>query len=171
MQSRMTALLLRKLHYYSSDVLSLDNPRTSITKKVPALELLSSLVVSLFFSPIKLHINNLFKEVFIKRNKKINIEPKWLLSIIIGSLLKDFFSYTISCSWSIYPQRTDTEFMEVCIIFKIPIVLISSYLLAHLKIKREIQILLINKWLATRVTSFRDIFSLDYNEIEYKLFV
>lgn len=141
MQSRMTALLLRKLHYHSSDVLSLDNPRTSITKKVPALELLSSLVVSLSFSPIKLHINNLFKEVFIKRNKKINIEPKWLLSIIIGSLLKDFFSYTISCSLPIYPQRTDTEFMEVCIIFKIPIVLISSYLLAHLKIKREIQIL------------------------------
>lgn len=31
--------------------------------------------------------------------------------------------------------------MEVCIIFKIPIVLISSYLLAHLKIKKEIQIL------------------------------
>lgn len=91
MQSRMTALLLRKLHYYSSDVLSLDNPRTSITKKVPALELLSSLVVSLSFSPIKLHINNLFKEVLIKRNKKINIEPKWLLSIIIGILLKDFF--------------------------------------------------------------------------------
>lgn len=141
MQSRMTALLLRKLHYYSSDVLSLDNPRTSITKKVPALELLSSLVVSLSFSPIKLHINNLFKDVFIKRNKKINIEPKWLLSIINGSLLKDFFSYTISCSLPIYPQRTDKEFMEVCIIFKFPIVLISSYLLAHLKIKREIQIL------------------------------